>query len=502
MTLEQLASEAGVWASDHLTPCSGRIPNDLDRVGASKPSVDGDRCVIRVFGFYWMDSASFALYIYSLSVVLQALVVISMSGAADHGSHRKQFLLGFALLGSLSTILFVAVRTGGIGLAGFCAVLANICYGASLVCLNAFLPILVQNHPLVRGAVSENQADFEYANSVALQLSTKISSQGIAVGYSSGVLLQSLCIPLILWTGSTTASLQYAIMVSGIWWLVFTLPASKFIQPRPGPPMSPHGSLSNARLVWTYISYGWTVLYRSIRQVRKLRDVLLFLVAWFLMSDGYTIITSTAILFAKTTLYIKPAGLAAIGILSTLFGIIGAFTWPRVIARYFNLSSRQVILVILAMSLAVPLYGLSGFLSFVRDLQLGLTQPAEVYVLACYFGFLYGGLQGYARSVFSQLIPPGVETGFFALYAVTDKNSSAFGTFLSGVIISAAGNVRAAFGLILVMLASAVFVFWFVDLSRGRLAALSQPLEAASSVEGAVDRSESQGLIEPSDSDA
>ena len=396
-----------------------------------------------------MDSASFALYIYSLSVILQALVVISMSGAADHGSHRKQFLLGFAAVGSLATIGFVFAQTGGIGWAGFCAVLANVCYGASLVCLNAFLPLLVQNHPLVKDV--EVDANIEQINSIALQLSTRISSQGIAVGYSSGILLQSLCIPLILWTGSTTASLQYAIMVSGIWWFVFTLPAARFIQPRPGPPMSTtRDPLTALQLTWAYISYGWVVLYRSIRHVRKLRDVLLFLVAWFMMSDGYTIITSTAILFAKTTLYIKPAGLAVIGILSTLFGIIGAFMWPRVIARYFNLSSKSVILVILSMSLAIPLYGLSGFLRVVRELQLGLTQPAEVYVLACYFGFLYGGLQGYARSVFSQLVPPGVETGFFALYAVTDKNSSAIGTFLSGVIISAAGNVRAAFALILV----------------------------------------------------
>jgi len=35
---------------------------------------------------WWIDTASFALYVFSISVLLQALVVISMSGAADHGT--------------------------------------------------------------------------------------------------------------------------------------------------------------------------------------------------------------------------------------------------------------------------------------------------------------------------------------------------------------------------------------------------------------------------------
>lgn len=43
--------------------------------------------MFKVFGLWWIDTASFALYVFSLSVLLQALVVISMSGAADHGTH-------------------------------------------------------------------------------------------------------------------------------------------------------------------------------------------------------------------------------------------------------------------------------------------------------------------------------------------------------------------------------------------------------------------------------
>jgi MFS transporter, UMF1 family len=81
VTLEQLASERGVLFSDLTTPCRPATDQSLLR-----RFVEGDRCVFKLFGLWWVDTASFALYVFSLSVLLQALVVISMSGAADHGT--------------------------------------------------------------------------------------------------------------------------------------------------------------------------------------------------------------------------------------------------------------------------------------------------------------------------------------------------------------------------------------------------------------------------------
>ena len=82
VTLEQLASERGVLFSDLTKPCRPQTSpsNDLLR------RFEEDRCVFKLFGLWWIDTASFALYVFSLSVLFQALVVISMSGAADHGT--------------------------------------------------------------------------------------------------------------------------------------------------------------------------------------------------------------------------------------------------------------------------------------------------------------------------------------------------------------------------------------------------------------------------------
>jgi|SRR5277367_4592978 MFS transporter, UMF1 family len=132
VTLEQLASERGVLFSDLTTPCRPATDQSLLRRFA-----EGDRCVFKLFGLWWVDTASFALYVFSLSVLLQALVVISMSGAADHGiliswgrliigSHRKNLLLTFAMIGSVACMLFAAVGKGGAMWAGVLAILGNV----------------------------------------------------------------------------------------------------------------------------------------------------------------------------------------------------------------------------------------------------------------------------------------------------------------------------------------------------------------------------------------
>jgi len=42
------------------------------------------------------------------------------------GSHRKNLLLGFAVVGSIASMLFAAVGRGGAMWAGLCAIVGNV----------------------------------------------------------------------------------------------------------------------------------------------------------------------------------------------------------------------------------------------------------------------------------------------------------------------------------------------------------------------------------------
>jgi MFS-type transporter involved in bile tolerance (Atg22 family) len=53
-----------------------------------------------------------------------------------------------------------------------------------------------------------------------------------------------------------------------------------------------------------------------------------------------------------------------------------------------------------------------------------------------------GGLSSFCRSLYGELIPPGFEAAFYALYAITDKGSSVFGPAIVGAITDRYGEIR------------------------------------------------------------
>ncbi|KAL9005909.1 MAG: hypothetical protein Q9188_001323 [Gyalolechia gomerana] len=407
-----------------------------------------------------------------------------MSGAADHGIYRKRLLLLFAFTGAVATMLFIAVVPAIYLLGGFLATIANVCFGASFVLLNSFLPLLVKHHPTVQAATSDisdevevdNNSSFEHedhnmddstdtllgqsqndrlqsldgtAVSSELMLSTRISSNGIGVGYIAAVIVQLVAVAIIQITKSvsksTTVALRVVLLFIGLWWLAFTVPAALWLRPRPGPPV-PFSTKGKRRGDWArYISYAWGSLWKTVRRARHLKDIVLFLAAWFLLSDGIATVSGTAVLFGKTDLGMAPAQLAMISVVVTLFGIAGAFLWSKV-SRLFGLPPAKTIVACICIFELIPMYALTGYIPAVKNLGVfGLQQPWELYLLGAVYGVVLGGLSSYCRSLYGELIPPGSEAAFYALYAITDKGSSIFGPAIVGVVRQISNHIPKAF---------------------------------------------------------
>ncbi len=161
ITLEDLARESAtaVLASDHSQPCKARgIETN------ATPHHGGTQCVFKIFGSE-INTASFAMYTFSLSVLLQALLVVTMSGAADHGRYRKTLLITFAVAGAIATMLFLPVTPAVYLFGSLWAIIGNVSFGASFVLLNSFLPLLVRHHPSIKGrsnvAINGQSEDYE-----------------------------------------------------------------------------------------------------------------------------------------------------------------------------------------------------------------------------------------------------------------------------------------------------------------------------------------------------
>ncbi|KAI6837857.1 MFS general substrate transporter [Hortaea werneckii] len=516
ITLEDLAraSPTAVRADDHSKACNSH-PNGIDlykprdgltQFGTSKAS--SKQCVFNLLGAE-VNTASFAMYTFSISVLLQALVVVTMSGAADHGRYRKALLVTFALTGSIATMLFLPVTPAVYWLGSLWAMVGNVCIGASFVLLNSFLPLLVRHHPAVQltndsgeartsresGAEDERQGSGEHSDrqvaddttpllqaaeqtttpyppsaaapSPQMQLSTRISSYGVGIGYIASIMVQFLSVFILRTTGGSLFSLRLVLFAIGLWWLSFMIPAAIWLRPRPGPPLSyRHGS---KRLSWSgYIAYSWVNLGKTVARARRLKDVLLFLGAWFLVSDAIATVSGTAILFAKTTLGMESSALALINVMVTLSGIAGAFTWSKV-SRMMQLTPSQTILTCICLFELIPLYGLLGYVPGIHRLGcFGLQQQWEMYPLGAVYGLVLGGLSSYCRSLYGELIPPGSEAAFYALYAITDKGSSVFGPAIVGAITDATGEIRPAFFFLAILVGLPIPLMYHVNVDRGR----------------------------------
>ncbi|KAG6123740.1 Autophagy protein 22 [Claviceps humidiphila] len=502
--LETLARENGVLLSDPTKSC-----------GTSDSKSDGDgQCVIYVLGIE-INTASFAMYTFSVSVLLQALLVVSIGCAADHGHYRKKLLLYFAWIGALAVMSYVFISKETYLLGALLTILSNTSFGASFVLLNSFLPLLVRNHPDVlhakrarRGTISEfshsglqsramedsdatweeNGVDpaspllpeddtllglrrrtptREEITSTELQLSSRLSANGMGIGYMAALFVQCVAIGILIAMKNTTWSQRVVLLVIGSWWAVFTIPSAFFLRPRPGPPLVNSGRQGS--FGWLpYLTYAWKSLFRTIQQARRLTDIMLFLAAWFLLSDAIATTSSTAILFAKTQLHMRPWALGMINVITTMAGILGAFGWPGV-SRALGLKAHHTILVCIALFELIPIYGLMGYLPFVKSWGVvGLQQPWEMFPLAAIYGLVMGGLSSYCRSLYGELIPPGSEAAFYALYAITDKGSSVFGPTIVGAIIDRTGSIRPAFWFLGLLVGLPAPLMWLIDVERGK----------------------------------
>jgi UMF1 family MFS transporter len=541
VTLEQLARERGVLYSDKITPCiQAAVGNGSSSSGTLARSIlrrAPEQCIVKILGAE-VTTASFALYTFSAAVFVQALVLVSFSSIADHGSNRKRLLLGFGCTGGVSSILFLFVVPKVFALGSVLVIIGVTCLGSSFVLLNSFLPLLAANDPSIQGSSKQTKEagsgddipleglqaydsalNTQFRNSrpqqdtptakagAELELSTRISSKGVGLGYIAAVVMQLISIALLFGMKristdptSQTLPLRLVLFMVGIWWLTFSLPTYLFLRDRPGPPLHASASRTRSRLrsYWTHVESAWMGLWNTIRVAAQLKQVVVFLIAWFLLSDAIATVSGTAVLFARTELSMGTIPIALLSITVMVSGIAGAFSWP-VISQRFTLQTNHTIVAAVSFMEIIPLYGLLGYVPFIKAWGVGgLQQAWEIYPLGVVHGFVMGGLSSYCRSFYGVLIPPGSEAAFYALYAITDKGSSAIGPAMVGMIVDATGSIRLAFGFLALLILLPIPLMWMVDEQKGRQDAVRMSARQRSDSEphGWEDGEEAEGLLQ------
>lgn len=258
--------DAGCLAEGEAPPCIGEYCRGLPQKTSDCLDVTGTELhrLSVPFGAIDLDPTAYATLFISLSVLIQVFVFISLGTLADYGPYRKKLLILTSIIGSVSTVLCFAVGTDTWWLGGFLTVFSNVAYGSTFVFYNGYLPLLAEQTEVVK------KADPESHKAELDKEMERISANGFALGYLSGVLMILVSVPLgfVL---ETMDMYRLSIVLAGLWWFVFSLYTFKHLKPRPGPPL-PEGA--------SYCTLPWKSTWQTILQIKKLRHTFSFLLLW------------------------------------------------------------------------------------------------------------------------------------------------------------------------------------------------------------------------------
>ncbi len=357
-------------------------------------------------------------YVVSLSVLLQMVVLPVLGAIADYTRRKKALLIGFAYLGAGCTLALGLLAPGGWLLAAGCFLLANVSFGASFVCYNAYLTDIA--------APDERDA---------------VSSRGWALGYLGGGLLLALNLALVasaprLGLDGVTA-VRVSLASAGLWWAAATLlPLATLRVRAPVRPLPPGTRLA---------TLGFTRTLATLRAIARRPQTMRFLAAYLLYNDGVQTVIVLAAQFGHEELGLPMATLAGVILAVQLVAGAGALLSARV-ARV--LGARVTIL----LSLAVWSAALVGAWGWLRG-------ASGFWVLAVVIAAVLGGTQALSRSLFSLMVPKGEEAEYFAFYEVSDRGTGWLGPLLFGVALQLGGSYRLAMlGLVAFFAAGAVLL--------------------------------------------
>lgn len=386
--------------------------------------------------------------------VLIAIGSPLLGAMADGRGRRKPWIALFTLIlaSSLASLWIATPAAPGatIALVLVAFVLATAAAEFTQVFTNAIMPSLVPPSQLGR-----------------------LSGIGWAVGYSGGLVSLLIVAGLLVGlpgTGKTMLGLDPILKLdaatretdrlvgpfAAAWFLLFMIPFFLFVPdaapaPTPGhePKRSPFAEIAD-----------------TLRSLPSHRDMMFFLLARMLYTDGLSAIFAFGGIYGAATFGWGPLELGLFGILLTLTGAIGA-----VIGGFLDdrVGSKTVILAALALLIA----GALGILSIDKTHVLFTVDVAakapgsppfssigEILFLAfaVVVGVVSAPVQAASRALLARLAPPEKITQYFGLFAFSGKVTAFLAPFMVATVTAVTGSQRWGMAAILLFLVAGILL--------------------------------------------
>jgi UMF1 family MFS transporter len=382
-------------------------------------------------GPFLVTAKSFFPFCIGLSVFLQVFLLPVLGAIAEYTNLKKTLMAFFCYAGSAATFLFLFISGNRYLAGGLILIVANLCFGASLVLYNAFL----------NDIASEDQRD-------------KVSSRGYALGYLGGGVLLLANLTLLQSADALGISGGLAVRLSlcsaGLWWGGFSIITFRRLRTRSAATVLPAGS--------SVFTAGIKELLASFRALRRLPQTMRYLVAYMLFNDGIQTVIGMASLFLSQELFVArglpedQSFLVGLILMIQFVAFFGAHLFERIAAV---IGTKRAILLSLVIWTATIVYAYGW-----------LQTTAQAWVMGAVIATVLGGSQALSRSLFSQMIPAGREASFFGVYEISERGTSWVGPILFGMVAAATNSYRQAILSLIVLFVAGMVGLLFTDTDR------------------------------------
>ncbi len=381
----------------------------------------------------------------SIASLLVAMMAPILGAIADKGSAKKKFLIFFAYLGVLMTAALFLVQKGQWAWAIFIYAMGIIGFAGANVFYDSLLPSLAD----------EEKIDY-------------VSGLGFAMGYLGGGLLFLVNVLMTLMPQKfglpdAAAAVRYAFISVAVWWGLFTLFTIFWV------PEEKNTAATDKEE--NIVAAGFKQFVGTLRKIRHLKMVFLFLLAYWFYIDGVDTIIRMAVDYGLS-LGFESNDLIVALLIVQFVGFPAALIFGKLGERW---SVRKSIYLAIAIYMGITVWGTL------------MTQKHEFYVLAAAIGLVQGGIQALSRSYYSRLIPKNQAAEYYGFYNMLGKFAAIIGPALMGIVglvvkrmlmpasptaeqISAVGQLAARWGIgsILILFIIGAILFYFVDEEKGR----------------------------------
>ncbi len=347
-----------------------------------------------------------------ISMTLVALTAPIFGAVADYSRSKKKFLFFNCWLTVIFTFMLYFVKAGNIMTGMLFFIIANYGFNSANVFYDAFLPEITRHEDI-----------------------GKVSGYGWALGYVGGLI--SLVASLFL----VRTNVRLVFPMIALHFFVFSLITFFWLREV----RKPSKRSNYFRVAYQRIAY-------SLANIRKLPELMKYLISHFIYNDGITTVIVFASIYGQNRFGMSMENMIVYFILAQLTSIAGAafFGWlSDKINVKFSLSLSLIIWIVVVI-----------WAVFCRS-------AFEYYFVGLLAGLAIGSSQSNSRTMLSILTPKDKQAEFFGFYTLTGRLSSIIGPVLYGWIAHETGDMRLAILSLIVFFVGGWLILNQINLTKG-----------------------------------